>query len=543
MTAFSITSLAERIILLEGKKSTLLAICAGGLSALSLAPFHLFPILFVTIPVLVWLLDGAVAPVGSSGLRRFWPAFRTGWLFGFGYFLVGLWWIGKAFLVDADGFLWALPFAVLGMPIGLAIFWGLGTAVARLVWSDGWVRLVGLAAALTMTEYLRGTLFTGFPWNLPGYAFMPNAAMMQSASLIGTYGVTFFTLFIASAPAIFAPGDGENPRRVRAVLVAALVLFTGHIGVGYWILHQNPAQQSAIKVRLVQPNIDQAEKWLPGMAPKIFQTYLDLSKSNTGPTTNGAKAFHHIIWPESAFPFILAEQRDALTAIAELLPDHTTLITGAMRREPAANGESEARVFNSALVLNGNGEIIAAQDKTRLVPFGEFLPFQEFLEKLGLRQLTDMRGGFAAGTRRNVIELVDRPSFLPLICYEVVYPGGLLQGSARPDWIVNLTNDAWFGNTFGPYQHAHQTRVRAAEEGLTIVRVANSGISFVADPWGRVEEQLPVGVRAVLDSRLPKQRADQTIFAQYGNLPLLIIICMIFAILLGLRDFKFKRLQ
>lgn len=543
MTTFSITSIAERIILLEGKKAAFLALAAGGLSALALAPFHLFPILFFTIPVLVWLLDGAVSTAGSRGLRRFWPAFRTGWLFGFGYFLVGLWWIGNAFLVDADGFLWALPFAVMGLPIGLAVFWGLGAAIARLAWSDGWARLVALAAALTVTEYLRGTLFTGFPWNLPGYAFMPNAAMMQSASWIGTYGVTFFTLFIASAPAIFAPGDGESPRRVRAVLIAATLLFTAHIAGGYWILAQNPAEDSDIKVRLVQPNIDQAKKWQSGMAPEIFKTYMDLSDSNTGPTTNGAKAFHHIIWPESAFPFILAEQRDALTAIAELLPSHTTLITGAMRREPSSSGESDARVFNSALVLNGDGQIIAARDKTHLVPFGEFLPFQKYLESLGVRQLTNMRGGFAAGTSRSVIELVDRPSFLPLICYEVVYPGDLLQGAARPGWIVNLTNDAWFGNTFGPYQHAHQTQVRAAEEGLTIVRVANSGISIVADPWGRVKEKLPVGVQAVLDVKLPIQREKETFFSKIGNVSLLILICMIFILLVVLRNFKTKLLR
>ena len=530
---------------MEGWRAAFLALLAGAASALALAPFHWFPVLFITIPLFVWLLDGAVASVGSRGLARFWPAFRTGWLFGFGYFLAGLWWIGTALLVDAEGFLWMLPFAVVGFPACLAIFWGIAMAVARLAWGDGWVRLVAFAAALTLAEFVRGTILTGFPWNLPGYAFMPNAMMMQSAEFIGAYGVTFFTLFIAAAPAIFAPGAGERPRRMFLVLLSALVLFGGHIGWGFWSLSQHPTVvNEKIKIRLVQPNIDQVEKWKPENTASIFRSYIDLSNSNTGPQTANAGAFRMIIWPESAFPFIIAEQPDALNTIDEMLGPRTMLITGAMRREKPVEGKPEPQVYNSALVLDGDGAIIEARDKVRLVPFGEFLPFQETLESWGLQQLTKQRGGFGRGLIRKPITLEGLPSFLPLICYEVVYPGGLMDESEeRPEWIVNLTNDAWFGKSSGPYQHAHQTRVRAVEEGLPIVRVANSGISFVTDAYGRVLEQLPLGAKAVLDTALPVKRADRTVYSRIGNLPIMISICILFLLLVGVRLINTNRLQ
>jgi len=538
------TQIAERIIVLEGWRASLLAIAAGALSALALAPLHLFPILFLTMPVFVWLLDGSVAQVGARGIFKFWPAFKTGWLFGFGYFVAGLWWIGQAFFVDADDFLWLLPFAVFGLPMFLACFWGVATALARLAWREGWSRLVGLAAILTLLEFVRGTIWTGFPWNLFGYTFMPNATMMQSAAVIGTYGITFFALFITMAPAIFAPGDGVRPRRVRAVLIAATGLLVMHVGYGVVKLSGVEAHNvPRVMLRIVQPNIDQREKWLDGASTKIFQTYLDLSNSNTGPQTASSAAFTHIIWPESAFPFILAEQSGALSAIDDLLPDSTTLITGAMRREPPLDENSRSRIFNSALVLNGAGEIVAARDKTRLVPFGEFLPFQTILEQIGLRQLTQLQGGFDAGHRREVVSSQNWPPFLPLICYEIVYPGDLgTHDNERPKWLVNLTNDAWFGITSGPYQHAHLSLVRGVEEGLPVIRVANNGISFVSDSYGRIRKSLPLGAKGVLDSRLP-QAAPPTFYSQIGNLPLIVCICMAFLILVVVRVVNTKKLQ
>ncbi|MFD0917409.1 apolipoprotein N-acyltransferase [Pseudahrensia aquimaris] len=531
------TAIAEKIIVMEGWRANLLAVAAGAASALALAPFHLWPILFFTMPIFVWLLDGAVAPSASRGLRRFWPAFRTGFNFGFGYFLAGLWWIGQAFLVEADEFAFLLPVAVIGLPILLALFWGVGAAFSRLAWRDGWSRLLAFACAITLAELARGHVWTGFPWNLPGYALMPSPLMMQSVGLVGAYGMTLVTLFITASPAIFAPGDGVRKRRVRAVLASALVLLVAHAGYGAWALSRATDDVVAnVKLRLVQPNIDQREKWKPENAGPIFRSYLELSNTNAGPQANGANAFTHIIWPESAFPFILSEQQQALGAIRNTIGPNTTLISGAMRRE---SGDA---IFNSALVINGEAQIVAARDKTQLVPFGEFLPAQSFLESMGFQQLTKQQGGFAQGLTRAPVSLPGAPAFLPLICYEVVYSGPLNAGEERPGWIVNLTNDAWFGNTSGPYQHAHQTRVRGVEQGIPIVRVANSGITFVSDAWGRIDKQLPFGARAVLDSDLPVAAAA-TPFSRNGNFPIALFVCILFFALVVLRALNTNRLQ
>ena len=543
MNGLNPTNLAERVILLEGWRAVILAVVAGAASTLALAPFHFFPILFFTIPIFVWLLDGSVAVAGARGLLKFWPAFKTGWLFGFGYFVAGLWWIGSAFLVDADEFVWLMPFAVLGLPALMAMYWGVAAALSRLAWSEGWKRLVAFAAIFTLLEFARGTLFSGFPWNLPGYAFMPIPAMMQSAALVGTYGLTFIVFFVTAAPAIFAPSDGVRPRRMRRVLATAAGLLIAHIGYGFVVLGSaDDRNVPRAQIRLIQPNIDQKKKWEQGAAPEIFQTYLDLSRTKTSPTTATTAAFSHIIWPESAFPFILADQPDALAAIDDLLPDSTRLITGAMRRGATASDTGQAAIYNSTLLLNGAGQIVAHRDKTHLVPFGEYLPFQDTLESIGLRQLTKQRGGFAIGTGRQAVKEQDWPAWLPLICYEIIFPGGLKFNGDRPGWLINLTNDAWFGRSVGPYQHAHQSIVRGVEEGLPVIRVANSGISFVSDAYGRVRKSLPLGVQGVIDARIPRAR-DETLFAKTGNAPWLILICIVFLTLVGVRLVDTNRLQ
>ena len=533
MSSFTPGALSHRIIILDGWRAAFVAIAAGAACVLALAPLHWSPVIFLAVPVFVWLLDGAVAPVGAGRIRAFLPAFWRGWMFGFGYFLAGLWWLGSAFLVDVDDFGWLLPFAVVGLPAVLAFFWAIAAALTRSVWTSDWTRLVAFAALFTLAEYARGTLFTGFPWNLFGYTLMPFPVWMQSASLVGTYGMTFIAFLLASSLAIFAPGDDRRPRRMRAFLGSMVALLLLHTGFGLAVLAgADDGTQAGVKLRLVQPAVDQANKWEPEQANIIFQSYLDLSASNTGPQTSGVASFSHILWPESAFPFILAEQPGALSSIANLLPPSTHLITGAMRTEAALGAEGERRTFNSMLMLNGEAEIIQARDKTHLVPFGEYLPFQNQLERLGLRQLTQLRGGFSAGTERRMVQQGDTPPFQPLICYEVIYPGAVTGQGERPRWFVNLTNDAWFGATPGPYQHAHQARLRAVEEGIPMVRLANSGMSFVSDAYGRVVESLPLGFRGVLDSDLPNARAI-TIYGRTGNWPVVAFCCVLLILLVG----------
>ncbi len=543
----SVIRIAESIIVLEGWRAAVLAITAGAVSALGLAPYHLAPVLFLTMPVLVWLLDGAVAPAGSRGIlrvfQRYWPAFRIGWLFGFGYMIAGMWWVGKALLVDADEFAWLLPIAVVILPLGLGMFYGFGAALARLAWGDGWVRLAALATALTLAEWLRGTLLTGLPWNTFGMIFMPSPIFMQSAGLIGLYGVTCLTIFVASFPAVLITGSESDPvagsgksRRPQIAVVAALVLATAHIGYGFAVLSNAGDEiQPDIRLRIVQPALLQSEKWVPENEAEIMQRYFDLSNTDRGPEAASAASFTHIIWPESAFPFILTQRRDVMASIAALLPPTSTLITGAMRLEEAVDAPNGRRVFNSLYVIDGSGEIAAAYDKTRLLPFGEFLPFQDFLESIGLQQLTRLRGGFAQGSRRSTIAFGQTPALLPLICYEIIFPGRARGVGEQPQWIVNVTNDAWFGNTAGPYQHAHQARIRAVEEGLPVARAANSGISMIVDAYGRITAHLELGERGVVDGELPKPRAT-TMFAHIGNTAVIISICLLFFLLVVVRQ-------
>jgi apolipoprotein N-acyltransferase len=519
---FGLEKISGFFMLQWGWKRSFSAFVAGGVSALALPPTNMFWLLFFTFPVLVWLIDGTAGDPGQGLFARAKPAFVTGWWFAFGYFLAGLWWIGAALLVDVDTYAWVVPLAVLGIPAFLALFWAFAISLAQLMWSDDWRRIAILAASLGLAEFARGTVFTGFPWNLIGYAAMPNALMMQSASVLGLYGITPLAILVFASPAIFAPTSGKRPRRVRALLSFCLFIVVLHTGFGYWRLSENPTRfVDEVRLRIVQPAIQQQEKWLPENEAGIFKTYLDLSNSSKGDIT-------HFIWPESAFPFVLTQRRDALAAIAELLPPDAYLITGAMRVEAGLNDENKPRVFNSVYVINHKGEIAGAADKTHLVPFGEYLPFQQYAESLGLQQLTGIEGGFSEGATRTILSTKTAGRFLPLICYEIIFPGRIrpfhtnqnLKSSdsnkREVDWIVNVTNDAWFGQTSGPYQHHRQAVIRGVEEGLPVVRAANSGISSVSDAFGRVLAVLSLGERGKLDSGLPKP-AQSTYYQKIGN--------------------------
>ncbi|EFL89214.1 apolipoprotein N-acyltransferase [Ahrensia sp. R2A130] len=540
ITAF-LERLAGAIILLHGWRGALVTLLAGAATALSLAPLHISPVLFLTLPILIWRLDGSLPAPRKDGalpgtMAKAMAFFRTGWLFGFGYHLAGLYWIGAAFLVDAGEFAIFLPFAVVALPAGLAIFTGLGCALARMAWEPGWRRIAMLAATLTLAEMARGMLFTGFPWNLFGYAIMPTPMLMQTASLFGAYGVTWLALAIGGALALFSP----EPMRRGPWLAVTVALIATHVGFGAYRLGTSETTTvEGVNIRIVQPAIAQEEKWLGTNEDEIMARYLDLTNANRGPKASSAADFTHIIWPESAFPFILTQRADRLSQIANALPDTTTLITGAMRVDESVESPSGGpAVFNAVYAIDGSGQILAARDKTHLVPFGEYLPFQNVLESIGLRQLTNLPGGFAQGQERSFIDLPDAPTLLALICYEIIFPGNALPAAQeRPGWIVNVTNDAWYGQTAGPYQHLHQTRVRAVEEGIPVVRAANSGISMMIDAYGSSRGQLGLGQRGVVDAALPTP-SPPTVFSSLGNLPVFVFVCLWIIALVGLAKAK-----
>jgi apolipoprotein N-acyltransferase len=517
--ALSITRFAHWIVLSWGWRRALIAFTAGALSVLALAPFDAWPLMFVTLPVLVWLVDGAaggrIGGIASAAI--------AGWWFGFGYFLAGLYWVGNAFLVDAKTFGWLLPFAVTALPAGMACYSALGLALARALWTRGPARVLALAAALTIAEWLRGFLFSGFPWNAYGYSLTGPLVLAQGASLVGIWGLTFLAVAVFASPATLID-DRADTRRPWLPGAIALVVLAALAGYGAWRLARTPtAFVDNVRLRIMQPNLQQDEKFNYSAKQRVMNRYLDLSDRSTGPQSSGVRDVTHLIWPESAFPFLLTREPDALAQIAALLPQGTVLITGAVRAPELPPGKELTRAYNSIYVIDHDGSIVTVYDKIHLVPFGEYLPFQDFLESLGLMQLTKVPGGFLAGERRRLLNVPRAPRAAPFICYEIIFPGEVATGGDRPGWLINLTNDGWFGMSSGPYQHLQQARVRTIEQGLPLVRAANTGISAVVDPLGRVIKSLSLGAEGVLDASLPR-RIGPTIYARTGDTTTAIVV-------------------
>ncbi len=422
--------LADHVVLASGWRRRGLAFAAGATGALTLAPFGLWPLLVVPMCVAIWLIDGAA---GTTRWQRMRQAALDGWWWGFGFHVAGLWWLGMAFLVEADRFAWALPFGVVAFPAVLAIFHALAFAVARLRWNSGspW-RIVLFAVVVTAGELLRGHLFTGFPWNSFGMALAENGALAQTASLIGLYGLTFIAILAAATPAALV---SESPRLWRwpAAATAGLALMAGF---GLWRVPSQPAALVPnVKLRLLQPNLQQDAKFHPENGPAILQRYLTLSDRATGPRTLGLQDATHLIWPESAFPFLLGREPRALERIKAVLPAQVTLVTGAARAgEALLPGESGTPIYNSIQVVTREGGIVASVDKTHLVPFGEYLPsvFADLIRMVGLKEFVAIPGGFSAGARRANLQIRGLPAAAPLICYEAIFPGTVVPAGVGP---------------------------------------------------------------------------------------------------------------
>jgi apolipoprotein N-acyltransferase len=507
------------IILAWGWKRAAIALVAGALSALAMEPFNAWPVLFLTFAVMVWLIDGA----GAGRMRGVPAAAMAGWWFGFGYFVPGLYWIGYAFLVDASTFAWLLPFAILGLPAYLALFTAFGFALARLIWTRDASRVIALAATLTLSEWLRGHVLTGFPWNAFGYALTEPLALAQTASLIGLWGMTFLSVAIFASPAALIDGSSRGRKPWIAPVIALLLLIAMGIFGGIRLMRQPTTMVAKVKLRIMQPNLQQDVRFNYSAKAEVMQKYLTLSDRASGPESTGVRDVSILIWPESAFPFFLTREADAMAQIADLLPKGTVLITGAVRAPDLPPGVRITRAYNSIYAIDHDGSVLSVYDKLHLVPFGEYLPYQNWMEKLGFVQLTKVQGGFIPGTRRRTMEIPNAPRMLPLICYEAIFPGDIVPHNDRPGWIVNLTNDGWFGISTGPYQHLQQTRMRAIEEGLPVVRAANTGISAVIDPLGRIVARLGLGLEGVLDSSLPSANPP-TVYARVGDIPATIMV-------------------
>ena len=490
------------------------ALAGGALAALAFPPFGFLPGL-AGFALILWALDcPAPHPLRAAAFR--------GWLAGLGYFSVSVAWIVEPFLVDERTHGWMAPFALVLMAGGLSLFWAVAGAGWRRLRPQGGARVLVFAGAFAGAEWLRGHILTGFPWNLPGEAWPAGSPLSQGAALVGAYGLTWVTLALAAAPAwIRDPGTpGRRLSRAVAVLVPALVLFA-------WGTHRvagTPAGEAGPRIRIVQADIDQKTKWRPENLPSILRAYVDLTRRPA------AQAPDIVVWPEGALPAIINDLmipgQGWRESLASALAPGQILAMGANRAEARPDGA--VVYYNSLVVLEGTGSDLAVAgvyDKHRLVPFGEFIPLGDLAGQIGLRSLVHMPEDFTPGPPPRPLQLARLPAFQPMICYEALFPGftraAARRAGERPAWILNVSNDAWFGRASGPWQHLNMARYRAIEEGLPIVRSTPTGVSAVIDSSGRLTGPvLGLGAVGVIDQPLPAARPP-TPYVRFGDGPFL----------------------
>ena len=510
-----------------------MAVLLGAVAALALPPLHVLPALVLALVGLLWLLDGASA---SARPRR--QAFVLGWCFGFGHFVAGLYWIANALLVDADRFGWLAPFAVGGLSAYFALYPAAAVLAAAFV-RPGVARVITFAAAWTLMEYVRGIALTGFPWNPLGSILAVHPALIQGAALGGVFALSFVTVLVAALPATLAGAnatEGRAWRRVGPSFAAAAMVALVFAG-GAFRLALAPAAgaapSDAPRVRLVQGAIPQTVKWRPELVREHFNLYLSLSRGAPGSGTGSDRAPAAVIWPETAVPAVFDGSAEYTRAVAQAAVPGGIVITGVVRRDPRPAPGLPAAVWNSIIAVDGRGRLLARYDKHHLVPFGEYVPLSRFNP---LPKLTEGRVDFSAGSGPATLSLPGLPPLSPLICYEVIFPASVTALTGPPPGLLlNLTNDAWFGTATGPYQHLVAARLRAVEEGLPLVRAANTGISALVDSYGRVVASIGLGRRGVLDVTLPDPSATPTLFSRFGNTLILAISLLILCLTAAFR--------
>jgi apolipoprotein N-acyltransferase len=466
---------------------------AGWIAAFSMPPASIWPCMFLGLSGLYWLYSKT-----SSAVQ----AFATGFFFALGYFVTGLWWIGNALLVEGNEFAWVWPISVIGLPTLLALFTGVYLAIARLSHSpDNFKGFLVFAFFLTFSEWTRGNAFTGFPWNLYGYVWADHLPMAQASHYIGAYGLTLVSVLWGSVGGyLFVSADGKRFKIVLAS-IATLTLAATYMLGQYRLDNSVTTFDEKTGIVVAQPNIPQNMKWDPVAVQENFLKISSLSK--TGIFADPKPETIFIVWPETAISPAVYTRTENMDRIRDLLQGYTKsetyLVTGILRRMAGAT-EEETQYANSVVFLNKDMTALQAYDKHHLVPFGEFIPLQNWIP---LKPVAAFRG-FQRGSGPATVERDSSPAFSPLICYEIIFPDAVIDKHAkRPSWIVNVTNDGWYGDSAGPYQHFAQTRLRAIEEGLPVVRAANTGISGVIDPYGRVLEKADIFQEAVLVTHLP----------------------------------------
>ncbi|HEV7264083.1 MAG TPA: apolipoprotein N-acyltransferase [Falsiroseomonas sp.] len=485
-------------------RALLNAFALGAVAALALPPVHLVPVLLLALPGLF-----IMATEAPTARRAAWIGLAWGW----GFHIAGLHWLTNAILTEADRFWWLVPIAVPALALPLGAFTVIPVLVARLG-APGWPRWLAFAAAWTAAEMLRGVLFTGFPWNLLGTVWAFSALPVQAAAWIGVHGLSLATVLLALAPLA--------GRRGWLAAGGALALFAGFGLLRLWPAEPEPHPVALV---LVQGNVAQETKWREETRWPIFRRYIELSHEGVRLARQEAPASRVlVVWPETASPFLLANDPEAARLATQPLPPDGLLIAGTVRAQFGDGGRVE-RVWNSMVALDAQGVVLDTVDKSHLVPFGEYMPLRGLVPLRFVHSAVD----FSAGPGRRAVGLPGLPSFTGLICYEVIFPGAVTPAAERPGFLLNITNDAWFGVSAGPWQHLAAARLRAVEEGLPLVRSAQTGISAVLDARGRWVAGMGLAETGVVLAPLPRA-GEATPFARAGlaiPMALLAFICLL----------------
>ncbi|MDB5665855.1 apolipoprotein N-acyltransferase [Cypionkella sp.] len=470
----------------SGLRPISVAALLGVLVATGQAPLGAWYLALPALAGLCWLIARSTAPV--------WLA----WFAGAGYFAAALNWIVQPFMVDVAKDGWMAPFALVFLAFGMALFWALAGLLSRYARSPA----IGFAIALAATDLLRGYVRTGFPWALIGHIWI-DTPVAQLAAYVGPSGLSLLTALLAAGLASRRP----LPAGLAIVSLAAAWTF------GMWTLAQPMPNDRPVTLRLVQPNAEQQAKWDPDLANQFFNRLLAFTEAKPTPDL--------VIWPETSLPYLL-----------DLHPEIGGMIASAGNGASVAIGMQRVegdKAWNSLAIIAPDGIRGQTYDKHHLVPFGEYIPFGDtLLSWSNIAAFASQAGnGYMAGPGPQLLDFGPKLGrALPLICYEAVFPQDL-RGTERPDWLLQITNDAWFGHWTGPFQHAAQARLRAIEQGLPLVRVANTGVTAVYDARGRITASLPFETASYLDAALPAA-LPATIYAVFGEYPVLLLLLGLF---------------
>lgn len=505
----------------------LIAFLAGSSCALAFAPFYFFIAAVISLSIFYFLLENCDKK----------SAAKVGFFYGFGYFLAGTCWISISLLVDAEKFAWLIPFALILIPSTLAIYFLLFAVsykffVKKFYLTKIHQRILAFTFFWLIFEILRSYLFSGFPWNLLGYIWMFDVIFAQSANIFAVYGLSGLAVLTCLFPILFLKltphfltkkpfSEISFSDKIFAVIL--FLLFSANLIYGYCRIDDKKIiYDEKTKIRLVQGNVKQEMKWDVSEKYRNFIKHIELTNSQD---IDGVKV---VIWSETSVPYVIDEDSDELLRKLHLaVPNDGLLITGALRINYTDDSKSKiSDVWNSIFTINKSG-VVDHYDKHHLVPFGEYVPLQKFFPFI--EKITDGAIGFSKGEGVKTV-LTPYFSFSPLVCYEAIFPDEVVNRRSRPDLLVNLTNDAWFGNSSGPYQHFDMVRMRAIEQGISLARVANTGISGFIDPFGRVVFRINLNHIGIFDINLIKKLAP-TVYYNYGFLPLILLLSLIFLFL------------